>query len=201
MKKTGLIILALFMFTAPATAQVTWEIDKVHSEVGFSVKHLMISNVRGKFTDYDITFKSKSDKNFEDAKIEAVLRTASINTNNEGRDKHLRSDDFLNDEKYPEIRFKSTSFRKTGENKYKVYGPLTIRDVTKNVELDAVFNGTADFRGKTISSFSVTGEIDRFDYNVKFNRAMETGGLIVDQIVRFAFELEFGSSNGSMSGQ
>jgi len=199
MNKLSTMIIALLVFASAASAQVKWEVDKAHSSVGFKVKHLVISTVNGKFNDYDVTFTSNSTKDFSGAAVEAVLKTASIDTDNSGRDAHLKSDDFLNAEMYPEIRFKSESFKKTGDNTYKVTGPLTIRDVTKPVELDVMFNGSADFRGATVASFSITGELNRFDYNVKWSRAMEAGGQVVGDKIKFAFEFEFGVKNDNMT--
>ena len=191
MKKAVSIVLAVLFTASMATAQITWTNDKAHSEVQFKVKHMVISTVTGEFRDFTINFTSKNTDDFTDSKIETVLKTASIFTDNERRDNDLRSDNFLNAEKYAEIRFVSKSFKKSGEDTYKVIGELTIRDVTKSVELTAVYGGSVMMRGTKRIAFHITGEIDRFDFNVKWNRALETGGLIVSKLIKFDFNLEF----------
>lgn len=191
MKKAVSIVLAVLFTASMATAQITWTNDKAHSEVQFKVKHMVISTVTGEFRDFTINFTSKNTDDFTDSKIETVLKTASIFTDNERRDNDLRSDNFLNAEMYAEIRFVSKSFKKSGEDTYKVIGELTIRDVTKSVELTAVYGGSVMMRGTKRIAFHITGEIDRFDFNVKWNRALETGGLIVSKLIKFDFNLEF----------
>ena len=191
MKKTISILLGVIFTASIASAQITWNNDRAHSEVQFKVKHMVISTVTGEFRDYTINFTSKNADDFTDSKIETILNTASIFTNNERRDNDLRSDNFLNAEMYPELKFVSRSFKKSGEDTYKVVGDLTIRDVTKSVELTAEFGGSIMMRGTKRIAFHITGEIDRFDFNVKWNRALETGGLIVSKKVQFDFNLEF----------
>lgn len=164
--------------TATAVAQSAWTLDKSHSGVKFSVRHMVISDVEGSFKDYDVTFKSEKE-DFSDAVIEATIKTASINTDNEGRDKHLRSDDFFNADKFPTITFKSTKFEKTGDKTYKIYGNLTIRDVTKPVVFEAVNGGTLNTQRGVVSGWKATLIINRFDYHLKWDRAIETGGLVV----------------------
>jgi len=191
MKKAILVLFAVIFTVSFANAQVSWKTDKAHSEVQFKVKHMVISTVTGKFRDYTINFTSKSTDDFTDSKIETILNTASIFTDNERRDNDLRSDNFLNAEMYPELKFVSKSFKKSGDDTYKIVGDLTIRDVTKSVELTAEFGGSIMMRGTKRIAFHITGEIDRFDFNVQWNRALETGGLIVSKIVKFDFNLEF----------
>lgn len=165
-------------------------LDKAHSSVGFSVRHLVISEVTGNFKDYDISLKSTKD-DFSDAVVEATIKVASINTENDKRDNHLKSDDFFNAEKFPEIIFKSTSFEKVGENKYKITGDLTIRDVTKKVTFDAVYNGSIKAPwGSTVTSWKATMSLNRFDYNLKWNKAIEAGGLIAGDIINITLNLE-----------
>ena len=201
MRKFSTFIITLLLVASSATAQVAWNVDKSHSNIGFKVKHMVISTVRGNFTDYDISFKSKNIDNFEGAAVEAVLRTASINTDNERRDNHLKSDDFLNAEMYPEIMFMSRSFTKMNDDTYKVTGDLTIRDVTKEVELEIVYNGSVQNRGSTLASFDVSGTINRFDFNVKWNRAIETGGLVVSEDIMFEFTLEMNEQPATSGGK
>lgn len=135
----------LILFVAASQAQnkteSVWVVDKAHSKIGFSVTHLLISEVGGNFKDFDLTVKA-SKNDFTDAKIEFKARTSSIFTNNEKRYEHLRSDDFFNSDKFPEMTFTSKSFKKVSKNKYRLIGDLTIRDVTKEVVLDVEYNGT-----------------------------------------------------------
>jgi polyisoprenoid-binding protein YceI len=167
-----------------------WNLDKAHSSIGFSIKHMVISEVTGNFKDYDINFNStKSD--FTDASVVASIKVASINTDNEKRDGHLKTDDFFNAEKFPLITFKSTSFEKVGDNKYKITGDLTIRDVTKKVTFDATYNGSIKAPwGAQIYSWKATVSVNRFDYGLKWNKAIEAGGLIAGDTVNITLNLE-----------
>ena len=185
----------LLLLTALAVASVMaqkggWTLDKSHSGVGFSVRHMVISEVTGNFRDFDISLRSSKD-DFSDAVVEAAIKTASINTDNEKRDGHLKSDDFFNAEKFPEIKFKSTAFEKVGENKYKVTGDLTMRDVTKKVTFDAIYNGSIKSPwGALVTSWKATVAVNRFDYGLKWNKAIEAGGLIVGETVNIVLNLE-----------
>ena len=153
-----------------------WTLDRAHSSIGFSVRHMVISEVTGNFKDFDITFSS-SKGDYSDATVIASIKVASINTDNERRDGHLKTDDFFNAEKFPLITFKSTSFEKVGDNKYKITGDLTIRDVTKKVTFDAVYNGSIKAPwGAIVSSWKATLAVNRFDYGLKWNKAIDTGG-------------------------
>src|SRR5690554_3283850 len=134
----------------------TWTLDNTHSEIAFKVKHMMISTVTGHFEDFEASAKTDGE-NFEDAHFEFAAKTASINTKNEDRDTHLKSDDFFNSEVYPEMKFVSKSFKDD-----KIVGDLTIRDVTKEVTLNAELNGIAvDPYGQTKAGFEIRGEINR----------------------------------------
>ncbi len=176
-----------FTSTSP---QTVWKVDQAHSRVDFSVAHLVIAEVTGRFTDFTVTLNQGND-DFTGSELTAVIKTSSINTDNEGRDKHLRSDDFLNAEKYPEITFKSTSFEKTGDGKYRIAGNLTIRDVTKPVVLDAVYKGSVtDPWGNLKSAFKATTTIDRFDYGVKWNTAIDSGGLVAGKDISITLNIE-----------
>jgi polyisoprenoid-binding protein YceI len=173
-----------------AWSQSGWKLDKNHSSIAFSVKHLVISTVTGNFKDFDITLTTAKD-DFTDAAVQTTIKTASINTDNTARDNHLKSDDFFNAEQYPEIKFTSTSFEKTGDGKYKIIGNLTIRDVTKKVVFDAVYNGSIKTPwGNTAMSWTATTVINRFDYNLKWNKALESGGLIAGQDITITVNLE-----------
>ncbi len=167
-----------------------WTLDRAHSSIGFSVRHMVISEVTGNFKDFDITFSS-SKGDYSDATVIASIKVASINTDNERRDGHLKTDDFFNAEKFPLITFKSTSFEKVGDNKYKITGDLTIRDVTKKVTFDAVYNGSIKAPwGAIVSSWKATLAVNRFDYGLKWNKAIDTGGLIAGDTVNITLNLE-----------
>src|SRR5699024_3373917 len=141
-----------------------WNIDPTHSEVQFKVKHLVISTVTGSFGTYDGKIEAEGD-NFENAKAVFTADIDSISTNNEDRDQHLKSDDFFNAEQHPQLKFESTNVDKTGEGEYTVTGDLTIRDTTKEIELDVVHGGTVgDQYGQTKAGFEVTGSINRKEF-------------------------------------
>ncbi|MEJ5306514.1 MAG: YceI family protein [Ignavibacteria bacterium] len=189
---TKLLVLIIFInvIYAQSKSESVWVVDKAHSKIGFSVTHLLISEVEGHFKDFDLKVVSTKD-DFVDAKIEFTAKTASIFTDNEKRDEHLKSDDFFNSEKYPEMKFVSKSFKKVGKNKYKLTGDLTIRDVTKPITLDVVYNGTVkDPWGNTKAGFNVTGQLNRFDYGLKWNALTELGGAVVDKIVKLRIHVE-----------
>jgi polyisoprenoid-binding protein YceI len=185
-----LLLITVFGISSLFAQKTGWSLDKAHSSIGFSIKHMVISEVTGNFKDFDLNFSStKSD--FTDAVVDATIKVASINTDNEKRDAHLRTDDFFNAEKFPLITFKSTSFEKVEENKYKITGELTIRDVTKKVTFDATYNGSIKAPwGAQIYSWKATLAINRFDYGLKWNKAIETGGLIAGDTVNITLNLE-----------
>lgn len=186
-------ILFALMIAAVAVgnAQTKWTLDKSHSSVNFTVSHMVFSEVTGLFTDFDATITSTKD-DFTDAVIVATIKTASVNTNNERRDNHLRSEDFLNAEKFPELTFKSTKVEKTGTDTYKITGNLTIRDITKPVVLDTKFRGTVqDPWGNTKAAFKATTTINRFEFGTTWNKTIETGGLVAGRDVEITLLLQF----------
>ncbi|MBI5730700.1 MAG: YceI family protein [Ignavibacteriales bacterium] len=174
-------------------AQTKWTIDNAHSKVQFTVTHLIISEVTGQFKSFDGNIESSKD-DFSDAKIDFSADIASINTDNEKRDTHLKSDDFFNAEKFPKMTFKGKSLKKIDEKNYKLVGDFTIRDVTKEVTLDVVYNGTVQAWGQTKAGFKIKGEINRFDYNLKWNALMEAGGAVVGKTVYITVDLELQKS-------
>lgn len=189
MRKLSFLFLLTAAFSLSLFAQ-GWKLDKSHSGVQFTVRHMVISDVTGNFTNFDIAFNATKE-DFSDAKVEATIKTASINTDNEKRDGHLKSDDFFNAEKFPAITFKSTEFKKTGENTYDITGDLTIRDVTKKVTFSAVYAGSIKSPwGNMVSAWKASTVINRFDYNLKWSAALETGGLVVGQDVTVTLNLE-----------
>lgn len=162
----------------------TWKIDASHSEIEFKVKHLMITNVNGFFTDYDATVEASSD-DFADAKISFEAKVDSINTKNEQRDGHLKSDDFFNAAEFPVIKFVSTGIVKKDNEHYKLTGDLTIRDNTKSVELDVEYAGiTVDPWGQTKAGFELSGKISRKEFGLKWTATTEAGGIVVSDDVK-----------------
>ncbi len=189
MKKVVLAGLLVFGFTF-VNAQTKWGVDKSHSNVGFSVTHLIISEVTGQFKSFSAEIETTND-DFTDAKINFSIDVASISTENEGRDKHLKSDDFFNAEKFPKITFVGKSFKKVEGKKYKLVGDFTMRDIPKQIALDVVFNGTVkDPWGNTKAGFKISGELNRMDYNVKWNNLIEAGGAVVSKEVAINVNLE-----------
>jgi polyisoprenoid-binding protein YceI len=184
-------IIALLISFISINAQTKWNIDKAHSKVMFSVTHLVISEVTGEFKDFTGSIES-SNPDFTDAKIDFSADVNSISTDNDMRDKHLKSDDFFNAGKFPQITFKGKSLKKVEGNNYKLTGDFTIRDVTKQVTLDVVYNGSIkDPRGNTKAGFKIIGQIDRFDYNLKWNALIEAGGsAVVGKTVTMTINLE-----------
>jgi polyisoprenoid-binding protein YceI len=182
-------LLILFGFFS-INAQTKWIVDKSHSKVQFTVTHLIISEVTGQFKSFDANVEAAKD-DFTDARIEFSADVNSINTDNEDRDKHLKSDDFFNAEKFPKITFVGKSFKKVGGKNYKLVGDFTIRDVTKQITLDVVYNGSVkDPWGNTKAGFKIKGEVNRFDYNLKWNTLMEAGGAVVGKTVSIVVDLE-----------
>jgi len=175
MKKTALLFAVCSLFSLAGFAQNTWSLDKAHSKLGFTVTHMLISDVDGSFTDFDATITSSKD-DFSDAVVEMTAKAGSVNTQNEKRDAHLKNEDFFDVTKHSTITFKSKTFQKVGENKYKVTGDLTLHGVTKPVTLDATLRGTTvnPMSKKTVAGFKVTGTIKRSDFNfgTKYPNAM-----------------------------
>lgn len=170
-------------------ATTKWAIDPTHSEIGFKVKHMMFTNVSGKFTNYEGTI-STDDDNFENASIEFSAETNSIDTNNTDRDNHLKSADFFDVENHPKLTFKATSFTKSGDD-YELSGDLTIKDITKSVTFPAEFSGLMkDPWGNTKAGLNINGKINRKDWGLNWNSALETGGVLVSEEVRLNIELQ-----------
>lgn len=162
----------------PASAQTRWNLDASHSNVKFTVTYSGVAEMDGQFNSFAGTILSNKE-DFTDAQIEFTVDAASIDTDNEKRDEHLRSDDFFNAEKFPKMTFRSTSFRKTGDRTYVLEGDLTIRDVTKRVKFDVNYGGTVlDARGNTRAGFVARTTINRFDYNLKWNRVVESVSVV-----------------------
>jgi len=168
-----------------------WVLDPTHSEVGFKVKHLMFTNVSGNFTKFEATATS-DDENFDNSSFDFSADVDSINTNNADRDGHLKSADFFDAEKFPKLAFKSTSVAKAEEGEYVVTGDLSLHGETKPVTLAVEYGGIQkDPWGNIKSGFSVTGKINRKDFGLSWNAALETGGVMLGEEVKIALELQF----------
>jgi len=166
--------------------KTTWNVDTAHSEVGFKVKHMMISTVKGHFEDYTASVESSED-DFSDASFSFSAKIDSINTKNKDRDAHLKSDDFFNAETYPEMTFVSKSFN--GET---LIGDLTIRDVTKEIKIDVDFNGVAvDPYGQTKAGFEMHAKINRKDFNLTWSAVTEAGSVVVSDTVNLVIDAQF----------
>jgi polyisoprenoid-binding protein YceI len=171
-------------------ATTKWALDPTHSELGFKIKHLMISNVSGKFTNFDVKVETAGD-DFSNASVVATVDVASINTNNEQRDAHLRNADFFEVEKHPSITFRSTKVEKVDDDTFSLYGDLTIKDTTKPVKLSVEYSGIAkDPWGNTKAGFTVTGKINRKDWGINYNAVLETGGLMLGEELKIQSEIQ-----------
>lgn len=168
-----------------------WKLDPTHSEVEFKVKHLMIANVSGSFREFDVEAES-DDERFNDPKVTFTAKSASIDTKNEQRDAHLKSADFFDAEKFPEIRFVSTrAHNHDADGGFDLTGQLTIRDVTREVTVRVEFGGVGkDPWGNSKAGFSVTGRINRADFGLTWNAALESGGVLVSEEIRIACEIQ-----------
>lgn len=168
----------------------TWKLDTTHSNIGFSIKHMMFTNVKGNFETYEGGLTMNGD-DFENAQLEFNADVASINTNNADRDGHLKSADFFDVEKFPALTFKSTSIRKTGDHTYDLEGDLTMRGETKKVQLKAVYSGLMkDPFGNTKIGLNINGKVNRKDWGLNWNAGLETGGLLVSEDVKFDIETQ-----------
>ncbi len=162
----------------------TYKIDAAHSEITFKVKHLMITNVTGSFTQFDATMETEA-ADFSDAKISFEADVNSVNTNNEQRDGHLKSDDFFAAEKFPKLTFVSKSFTKKSDDEYTLTGDLTIRDVTKTVDLTVEFGGNmVDPWGQAKAGFEINGKINRKEFGLGWGAVTEAGGVVVSDEVK-----------------
>ncbi|HPG08763.1 MAG TPA: YceI family protein [Saprospiraceae bacterium] len=171
------------------TEKVTWKLDPAHSEITFKVKHMMISNVKGAFNAFQAEIHGED---FTKAKITTDIDAGSIDTNSADRDGHLKSADFFDVEKYPTLHFESSTFTKVSGDQYKLTGFLTMKDVRKEVSLDVEFGGiNKDPWGNEKAGFSVEGKLNRKDWGLNWNAALETGGVLVSEEVRIQAELQF----------
>jgi polyisoprenoid-binding protein YceI len=190
MKRTAMILFLTALLGSAALSQTVWTVDNAHSKMKFTVTHLVIAEVDGLFRIYSGTVTAVK-PDFSEATVEFTVDINSISTDNDMRDKHLKSDDFFNAEKYPQATFKSTSWKKVDDKRFTLTGDLTIRDVTKPVTFDVAYMGsTKDGRGNEKAGFKATAVINRFDYNLKWNAVTEAGGAVVGRDVTITVNLE-----------
>ena len=167
----------------------TWKLDPTHSEISFSVRHLAISKVKGKFETFDVTVTAP--ENPSDATIEATIDVASVNTNQAQRDEHLRTSDFFAISEHPQMVFKSTAFHPEADGTFVVVGDLTLRGVTKSVSLKGDFGGIiTDGYGQTKAGASATAKFDRTDFGVNWNAAVEAGGLTLGDEITLTADVQ-----------
>jgi polyisoprenoid-binding protein YceI len=170
--------------------KTTWTIDAAHTQIQFKIKHLMISTVTGTLNKFEGTVEAEGN-DFSTSKVELTADAASISTSNEQRDVHLKSGDFFDTEKFPKIRFKSTSVKKKDDEYFELSGDLTIRDVTKPVTLQVEFAGLMkDPWGNMKAGFNAKGKINRKDWGLSWNAALETGGVLVSDEVKIECEVQ-----------
>jgi polyisoprenoid-binding protein YceI len=168
----------------------TFKIDATHSEITFKVKHLMITNVTGNFTKFDANMESEA-ADFTDAKISFEADVNSISTNNEQRDGHLKSDDFFSAEKFPTLSLNNGTLKLVSGSDYKLVGDLTIRDITKQVEFDVEYGGTAtDPYGQVKSGFEINGKISRKEFGLTWGAVTEAGNVMVSDDVKLALNVQ-----------
>jgi polyisoprenoid-binding protein YceI len=169
-----------------------WAIDPAHSAIQFKVKHMMITNVTGYFTNYEASIETEGD-DFANAEILFSADASSVNTANDQRDGHLKSADFFDVENFPKISFKVTNIEKENSSDFKITGDLTIKHITRTITLDSEFLGIhKDPWGNAKAGFSINGKINRKDWQLNWNAALETGGVLVSDEVRINCEIQLG---------
>lgn len=168
-----------------------WILDLTHSEVQFRIRHLMISTISGYFKQFNVFLKNEND-DFSDVHIEFITDINSIDTNNAQRDAHLKSPDFFDAARHPQIKFESSHFEKIDAKNYKLQGVLTIRDISKQVTFNTVFGGiTPDPWGNTRVGFTITGKINRQEFGIVFNAVTETGSVVLGDEVDVQCNIQF----------
>lgn len=193
MKKLVLSAMSIIVIAIGATAQTNWNVDASHSKLGFKVTHMMVSETEGKFKIYEGKVEAKNEKDFVDANVEFTVDVNSVDTDDDKRDGHLKSADFFDAEKFPKMTFKSTSMKKgKAAGQYVLVGDLTIKGVTKQVKFLATTNGkmVKDPWGKTRTGFTVKAVINRKDFGLAWNAALEAGGVAVSELVTIESTIE-----------
>ena len=187
MKKLTILLLSFFLVSGSVLAQTNWTLDKAHSKVGFSVAHMGVSETEGDFKDFEAKVVSKTD-DFNGADVEFTAKVASLDTDNERRDGHLKGDDFFSAEKFPEIKFKGKLVKEGG--KYMLKGDFTLRDVTKPVTFDVTYGGTVDTGRGVKAGFKLNGTINRQEYGLTWNNKLSGGELVVGDNVSITCKIE-----------
>ncbi|MCI0752008.1 MAG: YceI family protein [Flammeovirgaceae bacterium] len=181
------VIVAALLVSAGAFAQTGWNLDKVHSSVKFSVSHMVVAETEGAFKDFDAKVVSKTE-DFNGAEVSFTAKVSSLNTDNEGRDKHLRGADFFDAEKHPEISFKGVLVKEG--SKYKLKGDFTMKGVTKKAEFDVTYGGTINTGRGVKAGFKVLGTVNRQDYGVSYGGKLPTGELAIGDNVDIVCKIE-----------
>jgi polyisoprenoid-binding protein YceI len=177
--------------TSPTTTRTKWAVDPSHSEIVFKVKHLMIANVKGAFQKFNASIEAVG-PDFTHARVHATMDAATIFTNDEKRDEHLRSADFFDAEKHPHLEFIGTAMQHVSGSDYKLTGQLTMKGITRPVTLDVEFGGiNTDPWGNEKAAFALRGKINRKDWGLNWNAALETGGVLVSDEVRISADVQF----------
>jgi len=178
------------METTEVNTKTKWVIDPMHSEIGFKVKHLMISTVTGRFRKFDLSVETDGEGFTKIERVKLVADLHSIDTNNEQRDNHLRSNDFFNADKFKQLVFEATRYE-GDSSEGKLYGDLTIRDITRSIILEMEAGGImTDPYGQTKAGFTVNGKINRKDFGLKWNAVTEAGGVVVGDEVKIHAEIQ-----------
>ncbi|WP_127019720.1 YceI family protein [Flagellimonas beolgyonensis] len=194
MKKNALKGWGLFLMLQVAAIgfgqNTVWKVDPSHSTIGFSIDHLVVSETVGAFKDYTLQVVANK-QDFSDAKIDLVIQANSIDTHDPKRDEHLRSSDFFNVEEFPKITFSADGFDISDKKTYKLIGTLQMHGVTKQITLNAKFGGIVkDPWGGTRAGLKIWGELDRYDFGLKYNSLLEAGGLSIGREVRIECRVE-----------
>jgi len=191
MKKLSIFLSMMLIASMGMIAQnATYGFDNAHTNIRFTVDHMVISEVEGNFSEFEGKVMTKGN-DFTNADISFTVKVASIDTDNAKRDEHLRSPDFFEVEKYPELTFKSKSMEKVSEKEYKLSGDLSMHGVTKTVTLDVKYGGTVvDPWGNTKVGFKLKGEINRLDWDLKYNSVMDSGGLLIGEEVEIVCNVQ-----------
>lgn len=179
------------METIKGQTKTKWGIDPVHSEIGFKVKHLMITNVRGTFKEFDASIYTTGE-DFMTSEIDFWMNPASVDTGAADRDTHLKSADFFDVENYKQIHFIGNTYESVdNDGSYELYGDLTIKDITRQIKLDVEFGGVMkDPYGNHKAGFTINGKINRKDWGLNWNTALETGGVLVSEDVYISCEVQ-----------
>lgn len=184
------------MQTTEMITRFRWNIDPAHSIIGFKVKHLVVSNVRGEFKEYAASIYT-SCEDFLSVEIDMRIDPASVSTGDIARDAHLKGVDFFNVELFKEINFRSTSLEKNGGENYVLHGDLTMKDITKKISLDVEFDGVIKSpRGGKKAYFMITGKINRKDWGLTWSALMESGGVVVGEDIFIKCEIELVKQSG-----